>query len=185
MANSSLVVCGTPLASMVVRGMTSMIELKRILVPHDFGETSVAASRYAASLARSFGAQVAFLNVVDNALADLGETAAFDAEGAVTAEAREGVLRSLTPADRALNPEFFVRAGTPAVEIVRFAREHDIDLIVMGTHGRGLVGHMVMGSVAEKVVRTAPCPVLTVRNTQSAQGAEVVADVPHAAAATM
>jgi len=57
-----------------------------------------------------------------------------------------------------------VRPGTPATEIVHYAEEEDIDLIVMGTHGRGFMSHMVMGSVAEKVVRTAPCPVLTVRN---------------------
>ncbi len=85
-------------------------------------------------------------------------------DGSVRESAREHLLTILAPGDRiALNPQFFVRAGTPAAEIVRFASEHDTDLIVMGTHGRGLVGHMVMGSVAEKVVRTAPCPVLTVR----------------------
>ena len=54
--------------------------------------------------------------------------------------------------------------GGPYVEIVRYAQERDIDLIVMGTHGRGFVAHMLMGSVAEKVVRKAPCPVLTVRH---------------------
>ncbi len=54
--------------------------------------------------------------------------------------------------------------GGPYVEIVRYAKERDIDLIVMGTHGRGFVAHMLMGSVAEKVVRRAPCPVLTVRH---------------------
>ena len=51
--------------------------------------------------------------------------------------------------------------GSPFVEIVRYAKEQDIDLIVMGTHGRGPIAHMLMGSVAEKVVRKAPCPVLT------------------------
>ena len=53
------------------------------------------------------------------------------------------------------------RRGTPSKEIVRYAKERDIDLIVMGTHGRGLLAHAVMGSVTEKVVRNAPCPVLT------------------------
>ena len=64
--------------------------------------------------------------------------------------------------------------GSPNVEIVRYAREHQIDLIVLGTHGRGLIGHMLLGSVAERVVRTAPCPVLAVRHPQR----EFVADVP-------
>jgi nucleotide-binding universal stress UspA family protein len=53
--------------------------------------------------------------------------------------------------------------GTPAWTIVEYATGHDIDLIVMGTHGRGGVSHLLMGSVAERVVRTAPCPVLTTR----------------------
>jgi len=50
------------------------------------------------------------------------------------------------------------------VEVIRYAREKDIDLLVLGTHGRGAIAHMLMGSVAEKIVRKAPCPVLTVRH---------------------
>jgi nucleotide-binding universal stress UspA family protein len=61
---------------------------------------------------------------------------------------------------------FEFRSGAPAAEIAKYAREIDVDLIVMGTHGRGAVAHLVLGSVAEIVVRTAPCPVLTVRNPQ-------------------
>jgi universal stress protein A len=56
-----------------------------------------------------------------------------------------------------------VQVGSPFQEIVRYAVEQAIDLIVIGTHGRGPIGHMLLGSVAEKVVRKAPCPVLTVR----------------------
>jgi nucleotide-binding universal stress UspA family protein len=56
-----------------------------------------------------------------------------------------------------------VQSGPPFVEIVRYAKEHDVDLIVMGTHGRTGIAHALIGSVAEKVVRKAPCPVLTVR----------------------
>jgi nucleotide-binding universal stress UspA family protein len=56
--------------------------------------------------------------------------------------------------------------GSPFYEIVRYATEQQIDLIVIGTHGRGPLGHMLLGSVAEKVVRKAPCPVLTVRHPQ-------------------
>jgi len=54
--------------------------------------------------------------------------------------------------------------GSPFVEIVRYARTHDIDLVIMGTHGRGPIAHMLMGSTAERVVRKAPCPVLTVKH---------------------
>jgi nucleotide-binding universal stress UspA family protein len=55
-------------------------------------------------------------------------------------------------------------SGTPALAIVTYAKDANLDLIVMGTHGRGGMAHVLMGSVAEKVVRTAPCPVLTVRH---------------------
>jgi nucleotide-binding universal stress UspA family protein len=55
------------------------------------------------------------------------------------------------------------RTGSPYVEIVTYASENDIDLIILGTHGRGAIAHMLLGSIAEKVVRKAPCPVLTVR----------------------
>jgi nucleotide-binding universal stress UspA family protein len=57
-----------------------------------------------------------------------------------------------------------VRAAKPAEAIVHYAKEHNVDLVVMGTHGRRGFAHMVMGSVTERVVRTAPCPVLTVRH---------------------
>jgi len=142
-----------------------MITLKRILVPHDFSETSAAAAAYAASLARSFGAQLVFLYVGDESRTELESVIPTTGDGAVVEAVRTRLLKTVAPVDQTtLMPEFYARTGTPAGEIVRFAREHDIDLIVMGTHGRGFVGHVVMGSVAEKVVRTAPCPVLTVRS---------------------
>lgn len=147
-----------------------MIALKRILVPHDFSETSGASVTYAVALARSFRAELTFLHVGDRAASEAG---------AAAAEAARGQLLALVaPADRvALHVQVEVRSGAPDAEIVRFASENDIDLIVMGTHGRGFVGHMVMGSVAERVVRTAPCPVLTVRNPgQVAQRLDVVVE---------
>src|SRR5262249_49264922 len=97
--------------------------------------------------------------------------AAFDTEFPIGLEdaredaIRERLLKIVTPQEQVeFNPQFVVRPGNPATEIVHYAEEHDVDLIVMGTHGRGFVAHVVMGSVAEKVVRTAPCPVLTVRD---------------------
>jgi nucleotide-binding universal stress UspA family protein len=141
-----------------------MIALKRILVPHDFSDTSAAAAKHAIALARSFGARLYFLNVGDRAQADLGSEFPIGLDGAVEDACRERLLKILTPwEEKELHPEFAVRPGNAAAEVVRYAKAQDIDLIVMGTHGRGFVGHAVMGSVAEKVVRTAPCPVLTVR----------------------
>ena len=93
-----------------------------------------------------------------------GPTAATSPQNA----ARELLGKILTEQeDKELRAEYVLRAsglGGPYVEIVRYAQERTIDLIVMGTHGRGFVAHMLMGSVAEKVVRKAPCPVLTVRH---------------------
>lgn len=141
-----------------------MIALKRILVPFDFADTSAPAATYAADLAKAFGAELAFLYVGEPTRTAFDVDVPADTNPAVAESLRDAVLKVLTPAEHALvNPQYFVRAGTTAAEIVRFAHEHEFDLIVMGTHGRGFVGHMVMGSVAEKVVRTAPCPVLTVK----------------------
>jgi nucleotide-binding universal stress UspA family protein len=151
-----------------------MIALKRILVPFDFDQTSAPAAVYAADLAKKFGSELAFVYVGDRARGEYDVEQRVEGSAAMADGLRESVLKVLSPADHAsLNPQYFVRAGVPAAEIVRLAQEHEFDLIVMGTHGRGLVGHMVMGSVAEKVVRTAPCPVLTVRNPVQA-GHEVV-----------
>lgn len=160
-----------------------MVTLERILVPHDFSETSAAAVRYAVSLARTFGAELHFLYV--DAGAQLSMDAAFPIglDGALEAAARDRLLRILSPAEHAvLQPRFVVRTGVPAAEIGRYASDAGADLIVMGTHGRGALAHALLGSVAEQVVRTAPCPVLTVRNPRG--GATVPAVVTEAAHAT-
>jgi len=84
-------------------------------------------------------------------------------------------LRQMLPAcqPQATGASLVTRAGDPVREIVSYAAETNADLVVLGTHGRGPVAHMLMGSVAERVVRTAPCPVLTVRHPQH----EFVSDV--------
>jgi nucleotide-binding universal stress UspA family protein len=75
-------------------------------------------------------------------------------------------LTEIVPATAAAKTIVATRVGSPYTEIVRYAAQHRIDLIVLGTHGRGPLGHLLLGSVAERVVRTAPCPVLTVRHPQ-------------------
>lgn len=142
-----------------------MIALKRILVPHDFSETSVEAVRYAIALARNFCARLYFLHVGHHAVNQFEMEFPIGLADALEDGVRERLLRIVTPLENSeLHPQFAIRPGTPAAEIVRYAEDEDIDLIVMGTHGSGFMRHMMMGSVAEKVVRTAPCPVLTVRN---------------------
>ena len=132
----------------------------RILVPTDFSKASDAALAHARTLAGSTGATVRLLHVVDNAflatvLADPRdhESAAREKlQQRLSGESRDGIL-------------VVQRSYAPANAITRYARAHSIDLIVMGTHGRGRVPHHLLGSVAEKVARTAPCPVLTIRET--------------------
>lgn len=142
-----------------------MVALTRILVPHDFSETSEAAVQYAVALARQFAADLDFLFVGDRGTQELESDLPFGSDGQVAPDVKDRLLKMLTPVDRVtLHPRFFVRAGRPAAEIVHFAEQQRADLIVMGTHGRGFVAHVLMGSVAEQVVRTASCPVLTVRH---------------------
>jgi nucleotide-binding universal stress UspA family protein len=100
---------------------------------------------------------------------------------ALEKQAREEVAELLDEFERReLRAVEATQFGHPANEIGRYAKEQNVDLIVMGTHGRGMVAHLLLGSVAERVVRTAPCPVLTVRQrehdfvqVETARGTEV------------
>jgi len=158
-----------------------MTTVRSILVPTDFSETSDGALHYAIDMARAFGAQLYLVHVPGGT----GEN--FEANfpvGRFETVARERLSVFLSPEDiTRLRPEYAVRIGTPAEEIVRYADTRDVDLIIMGTHGRSGVAHLLMGSVAEHVVRTAPCPVLLVRGPKRAPvTSQAVA--PVAAAAT-
>jgi nucleotide-binding universal stress UspA family protein len=160
-----------------------MIELKTILVPTDFSECSDAAVKYGAALAKAFGATLHLLNVVqdpytlpwgaDGFAAPIGDMLA-DWEAQAKSRLAESVPAMAT------NAVVTTRVGSPYAEIVRYAGQNHIDLIVLGTHGRGAIGHLLLGSVAERVVRTAPCPVLTVRHPQR----EFVVDRAEIAVAT-
>lgn len=147
-----------------------MIDLHRILVPTDFSKFSEAALKYAAAFADKFGAEIHLLHVAQDLalfipdmvtvtppLVPTIEQITSAATEAFERLVRENHLEKFT-IHRA------VREGPPFSEIVRYAKEKEIDLIVMGTHGRGALAHMLLGSVTEKVVRKAPCPVLTVRH---------------------
>jgi nucleotide-binding universal stress UspA family protein len=139
-----------------------MIQLKQILVATDFSEVSTAAIDYGRDLARTFGASLQLLHVMENPF--LRPTPA-DPHTIKTATLRH-LLDRLTDDDRlALHATAALETSDdPAGEIVKYAKTHAVDLIVLGTHGRGGMAHLLLGSVAEKVVRTAPCPVLTVRH---------------------
>jgi nucleotide-binding universal stress UspA family protein len=143
-----------------------MIAVQRILVPTDFSETSDVALQYGIGLAQAFSAQLYLLHVPGKT----GEN--FEADfpiGQFENAARERLETLVSPQEaKQLRPEYALRIGSPSDEIVRYADDRDIELIVMGTHGRSGVTHMLMGSVAEQVVRHAPCPVLTVRHPRRA-----------------
>ena len=141
-----------------------------ILVPIDFSATSDAALHYAVTLARRFRASLHLLHVVDDAFVGgafgseiyIASVPAMQAS-LIDEAARKlsGVLSKVERASIAAGME--VRVGRPADVICEAAEEHACDLIVMGTHGRTGMAHLLLGSVAEKMVRAAPCPVLTVR----------------------
>jgi len=149
---------------------TAMLGIKTILVPTDFSETSEVALRYGKSLAQTFGASLHVIHVVQEPFAQPWAVEAYGFSLAALQEewqrdAATRVEALLTPEERtALSATSETVLGHPFVEILRYAKEHAVDLIVIGTHGRGPLGHLVMGSVAERVVRKAPCPVLTVRH---------------------
>ena len=145
-----------------------MVVLKKILVATDFSEPSGVALAYGRDLARSYGATMHLLHVVDDATVRYSTELGFalpnlqkDAEAA----SRRDLDRLITADDRqTLTVVSVVETHLNVAQgITGYAKEHDIDLIIVGTHGRGAVKQFLMGSAAERVVRTAPCPVLAVR----------------------
>ena len=157
----------------------------RILVPVDFSETSESAVRQAVDLARTFGSGLTLLHVGDKAAADVATEFPLGLEASLHDAERECLLKILAPSEQTqLHPVFVTVSGSPAHEIVRCATERGVDLIVMGTHGRGGVSHLLLGSVAEKVIRSAPCPVLVVRGDRAATVTEA-AGLPESIGSTL
>jgi nucleotide-binding universal stress UspA family protein len=135
-----------------------------ILLPTDGSPGQGPVVERVIDLAETYGATVHALYVLDtDGLSGEISTAGLVAELEETGrDAVDEVLSAVRAADVA-TAEGAVRRGAPHREIVDYAEEHDVDLVVMGTHGRTGLPHLLLGSVAEKVVRTAACPVLTVR----------------------
>jgi nucleotide-binding universal stress UspA family protein len=146
------------------------VNMQRILCPIDFSESADHALRYAAALAETFSAELTLLHVVAPVVAALpGDTTLPDTLQADIDDLAEACRERLeqTVGKMAANGvpvQHKILNGVPFVEIIRYARESETDLIVMGTHGRTGLGHLLIGSVAERVVRKSPCPVLTVKH---------------------
>ncbi len=149
-----------------------MIELRRILVPTDFSKFSQAALNYAIAFVEKFASELHFLHVVQNLALVVPdvitmEPIALPTPDQFTPAVQAGFDRLV--ADNKLEKHKVrreIREGTPFYEIIQYAREAEIDLIIMGTHGHSGLAHVLLGSVTEKVVRKAPCPVLTVRHSE-------------------
>ena len=145
------------------------ITCKQILCPVDFSDFSDYAMRYAALLAQKFEAHLTLLHVVAPILVPLPGDALVppmrQADLADIADAcRERLTRTAGDlAEKGITVACQVTSGVPYLEILRMAEELHADMIVMGTHGRSGLVHLMIGSVAERVVRKAPCAVLTVK----------------------
>src|SRR6185295_10225728 len=156
-------------AGTVVRGTIGM-RIKRILVPIDFSADSLSALAYARALAKGFHAELVILHVVDQTF--LAHTPALSMAHPQWANlldeqwrAAGAQLERLAAPLRKPHPRLLaiLKRGAPASSIIAAAKRTGADLIVMGTHGRTGMTHMLIGSVAEKVMRMAHCAVLTVR----------------------
>ncbi len=143
-----------------------MLLIKNIVLPTDFSEPTLAATRYAVALAKRFDATLHLLHVIEDPLqlSPIFESIPLPPRQSFETYAQDRLENWIPAADRDdLKLELHWFHGHPLTRIVEFAADHRMDLIVMGTHGRGPVSHALLGSVAEKVVRQANCPVLTIR----------------------
>jgi nucleotide-binding universal stress UspA family protein len=147
-----------------------MIPIQNILVPTDFSEPAEAALEYAKTLAQEFNSRVHLLHVVPEPYVyPWGtELSTLPLADLITQseEAARDRLHQIAPASGPLagRVEVATAIGTPVERILDYVTSQRIDLVVIGTHGRGMVGHLLLGSVAERIVRRSPVPVLTVHS---------------------
>ena len=148
-----------------------MINLRRILVPTDFSESANHALAYGISFAAEYKADLVLLHVIETLsvgyASDLFPVPMAEVLEEIGSYAR-GELAKLAAqaAERGVTAHQVGVQGKPAAEVIRYAKEQAIDMIVLGTHGRGVLDHALFGSKTERVVRKAPCPVLTCRLTE-------------------
>jgi nucleotide-binding universal stress UspA family protein len=139
-----------------------MLPIHTILHPTDFSQQSEFAFRLAGSLARDYGARLLVLHVVAQPTIAYGE-GVVPPDPELILEDAERHLHRLAAPDPSIPMERRLEEGDPVTEILHVAHEIEADLVVMGTHGRTGLSRLLMGSVAEQVVRRAACPVLTVK----------------------
>jgi universal stress protein A len=150
------------------KSATSPFELERILVPVDFSDCSTKALQYAIPFATQFRAEMVFLHIFTVHCTAGWEFETVGYDPLIGRDLKKDVEKRLAaliqktvPAD--ISTKIEMRHGSPAIEIVKAAKELDVNLIVMSTHGHTGRVHAFIGSVASDVTRLAPCPVLVVR----------------------
>lgn len=140
---------------------------KKILCPVDFSEFTVEIIRYAHDIAKKYGAELHVFHVIPNLNYFTPYESFLTPENLVAIEKniQDEVEKDFKKVMKNIDGDAkkIVKTGVAFVEIIDYARAESIDLIVMGTHGRSGIEHILIGSVAEKVVRKAPCPVLSIR----------------------
>lgn len=142
--------------------------IKKVLVPIDFSDYSKSALKYAVNFAKSFEAEMCLVYVVEPVIYppdfSMGQIAMPSINTDWDDRAREELAKlAKTEIPSDVKVKTIIKTGKPFVEIIETAKEENIDLIIIATHGHSGVEHILFGSTAEKVVRKAPCPVLTLR----------------------
>ena len=143
-------------------------EIKRVLVPVDFSDYSKNALTYAINFAKHFNAELHLIYVVEPVIYppdfSMGQIAIPSVDLEMDKRAKEELENlSKKQIPSGITTKIVVKTGKPFIEIIETAAEIDADLIIIATHGHSGVEHILFGSTAEKVVRKAPCPVLTLR----------------------
>ena len=144
------------------------LEIKKILVPIDFSDYSKSSLKYAVSFASKFNSEITLIYVVEPVIYppdfSMGQIAipSVNVEWDLKAKEELDKLGKQEIPD-SINVSIKIKTGKPFLEIIDTAAEENIDLIIIATHGHSGVEHILFGSTAEKVVRKAPCPVLTLR----------------------
>jgi nucleotide-binding universal stress UspA family protein len=145
-----------------------VIKLKKVLVPTDFSESAKHAFIYGVSFAQEYRAELVLLHVVENLTvgyaSDLFPVPMAEVFQEISGYAKTELAKLADEArQKGIAVSELVAQGKPSAEIIRHASENDVDMIVLGTHGKGMLDQALFGSTTERVVRRAPCPVLTVR----------------------
>ncbi len=143
-------------------------DIKKVLAPIDFSDYSKGALKYAANFVKAFNAELYLIYVVEPVIYppdfSMGQIAMPSVDIEMDKRAKEELdilAKKEIPAE--IKATTIVKTGKPFIEIIETAKEEDVDLIIIATHGHTGIEHILFGSTAEKVVRKAPCPVLTLR----------------------